>query len=55
MGELPSKQAPNKPLLEMFQVWTDDDWSLSIDAATIFSELDAADDYLRANFNRVMG
>ena len=54
VGELPIKHAPKKPLLEVFQVWTGDGWSPSIDAAAIFSEIDAADDYIRANFDRVM-
>jgi hypothetical protein len=54
VGELPSKQAPKKPQLEVFQVWTGDGWSTSPDAATIFAELDAADDYIRANFDRIM-
>lgn len=55
VGELPSKQASKKPLSDVFQVWTGNGWSASIAAATIFSALDAADDYIRANFDRVMG
>mgnify|MGYP001341674155 CR=1 FL=1 len=54
VGEVPSKQAPKKPQLEVFQVWTGDGWSTSADAAAIFSALDSADDYIRANFDRVM-
>jgi hypothetical protein len=54
VGEAPSKQAPKKPQLEVFQVWTGDCWSTSTDAAAIFSALDLADDYIRANFDRVM-
>ncbi len=53
-GEPPTKQAPKKPMVEGFQVWTGDRWSTSIEAAAVFSELDAADDYIRANFDRVM-
>lgn len=53
-GELPIKHAPKKPHLEVFQVWTGDGWSPLIDAAAIFSTPEAADEYLRENFDRVM-
>jgi hypothetical protein len=53
-GELPVKHAPKKPLNGVFQVWTGDGWSQSIDAAVSFSEIEAADDYIRENFDRVM-
>jgi hypothetical protein len=53
-GELPIKHAPQKPMLEVFQVWTGDGWSPSIDAATIFSSREAANEYLRENFDRIM-
>ena len=53
-GELPIKHAPKKPHLEVFQVWTGDGWSPSIDAAAIFMARVEADEYIRANFDRVM-
>lgn len=54
-GELPTKAVPKKRLADdAFQVWTGSGWSPSHDAAAVFSGLDAADDYIRANFNRVM-
>jgi hypothetical protein len=55
VGEPPSKQAPKKPMPEVFQVWTGDSWSTSADTAAVFPALDAADEYIRANFDRVMG
>lgn len=53
-GELPSKAVPRKQIVDVFQVWTGSGWSTSQDAAVVFSALDAADDYIRANFDRVM-
>ena len=53
-GELPIKHAPKKPQLQVFQVWTGDGWSPSLEAATIFPSQEAADEYIRANFDRVM-
>lgn len=54
-GEIPSKSAPKKRMADdAFQVWTGSGWSASHAAAAVFSELDAADDYIRANFDRVM-
>lgn len=53
-GELPSKQPPKKPIVDVFQVWTGDGWSPSAAGAVLFSALDAADDYIRANYGRVM-
>lgn len=53
-GELPSKQAPKKPLPEVFQVWTGDGWSGTMGDATLFTAIEGADDYIRANFVRVM-
>ena len=54
-GELPSKSAPKKRMDDdVLQVWTGSGWSTSHAAAAVFSGLDAADDYIRANFDRVM-
>ena len=53
-GELPSSRIPKKPLLEVFQVWTGDGWSATITDATSFTAIDVADEYIRANYARVM-
>lgn len=54
-GEPSSKSAPKKQMPnDVFQVWTGSDWSTSHATAALFSGLDAADDYIRANFDRVM-
>jgi hypothetical protein len=54
VGEVAVKHAPKKSVSDVFQVWTGDSWSTSLSAATVFSTLDAADEYIRANFDRVM-
>lgn len=51
VGELPSNRIPKKPL---FQVWTGNAWSATIADATTFTAVDVADEYIRANFARVM-
>ena len=53
-GELPSNRIPRKPLLEVFQVWTGHGWSATITDATFFTDIDVADEYIRANYARVM-
>lgn len=53
-GELPSSRVPKKTPPEVFQVWTGQGWSATITDATLFSEIDVADEYIRANFVRVM-
>ena len=53
-GELPSNRIPKKPLLEVFQVWTGRGWSATITDATFFTTIDVADEYIRANYARVM-
>jgi len=50
-GELPSNRVPKRAL---FQVWTGHDWSATITDATTFTAVDVADEYIRANFARVM-
>lgn len=54
-GELPNKSAPKKRMADdVLQVWTGSAWSPSHADAALFAGLDAADDYIRANFTRVM-
>lgn len=53
-GELPSNRVPKKAPLEVFQVWTGEGWSPTITDATLFTAVDVADEYIRANFSRVM-
>ena len=54
-GELPSITAPKKRGSDVYQVWTGDGWSESLADAKTFTAFDAADEYTRENFNRVMG
>lgn len=54
VGELPTKHAAKRSSTEAFQVWTGDGWSMSINTAATFSALDTADEYIRANYDRVM-
>lgn len=53
-GELPSNRIPKNSPHEVFQVWTGDEWSATITDATLFTAIDVADEYIRANFSRVM-
>ncbi len=53
-GELPSNRVPKKRPLEVFQVWTGQEWSATITDATFFTDIDVADEYIRANYARVM-
>jgi hypothetical protein len=52
--EPPKGHAPKKTMTDVFQVWTGDGWSAMLPAAVVFSALDAADDYIRANYARIM-
>ena len=38
-----------------YQVWTGDSWSLVKADATTFGTLDQADEYVKANYNRLSG
>jgi hypothetical protein len=44
----------SRSLNDPYQVWTGFDWSSNIDAAVFFPSLDDADEYVRANFPRLM-
>ena len=54
-GELPSSRAPKQRPAEVHQVWTGDRWSATATDAKTFSAIDAADEYIRENYVRVMG
>jgi len=53
-GDLPSKSAPKRQSTEVYQVWTGDRWSNDMTDAKTFQTMDEADEYVRANSNRVM-
>ena len=48
-----NKRAP-KNLSDTYLVWTGDGWSSDITNAEIFDSTEAAEDYIRANSDRVM-
>ncbi len=43
-----------KRLIDTYQVWTGKQWSSTAEEAMTFVSIDAADDYLRANFAKIM-
>lgn len=53
-GEIPTNRAP-KRAADTYQVWTGDSWSTVMDDAQTFQTLDAADEYVRVNYARVVG
>ena len=53
-GEPPSNRVPQKDRLDVFQVWTGEGWSATITDATFFTDIAVADEYIRANYARVM-
>ena len=54
-GELPSNSAPKKRAVQVYEVWTGDEWSATMIDAKTFTAIDAADEYVRANYVLVMG
>jgi hypothetical protein len=54
VGELSSKQAPKKRESDDYQVWTGNGWSATMADAATFLAIAGADEYIRANFARVM-
>jgi hypothetical protein len=54
-GELPSIRAPKKQMTDVYRVWTGIGWSATMTDAKPFAEIDAADEYVRANYALVMG
>lgn len=53
-GEPPCKQAPKRRDSEVYQVWTGNGWSATMTDAATFLAIDGADEYIRANYARVM-
>ena len=49
----PSKRAPARPS-DVYEVWTGASWSESRGDALSFTSLEAADEYVRANFAKVI-
>ena len=48
--DAPTKRAPKRTRLEVYEVWTGDHWSAAMTDAKKFDTLDKADDYVRANY-----
>ena len=48
----PTARAPNRPTYD-YRVWTGTCWSSTRADAVSFASLDAADEYVRANFAKV--
>ena len=49
---IPTKQAPRR-LSDVYQVWTGAIWSTHMPDAQEFASLDAADEYVRANYAKL--
>lgn len=43
-----------KRLLDTYQVWTGSQWSTVASEAVTFTTMDEADEYVRANYTRIM-
>ena len=54
-GEAASHRAPKRRANETYQVWTGTGWSANATDAKTFPAIDAADEYVRANYAKVMG
>jgi hypothetical protein len=54
-GQIPTSKAPKKMVSDVYQVWTGTGWSATVTDAATFTESDSADEYIRANYARVMG
>lgn len=53
-GSSPTTRAPTR-LTEVYEVWTGTRWSTTREEAISFKSLDAADEYVRANYATVAG
>lgn len=53
-GASPTTRAPTR-LTEVYEVWTGTCWSTTREEAISFRSLDAADEYVRANYATVAG
>ncbi len=47
-------RAAPKSLSNVFQVWTGDRWSQTSEEAKLFTTMDDAEEYVRANYTKVM-
>ncbi len=54
-ADAPTNRAPKGRPSGNYEVWTGENWSAELNNAKPFDTLDAADDYVRANFARVTG
>jgi hypothetical protein len=54
-SDAPTARAPKHPLSEKSAVWTGRTWSAEMSEAMSFDTLDDADEYVRANFSKVVG
>jgi hypothetical protein len=55
MSDAPVNRPPKAKLSSSFQVWAGDAWSLVKTDAMTFDTLDAADEYVKANYRRLSG
>ncbi len=55
MSDAPEKKPPKARAAGSYQVWTGDTWSLVTAAAMVFSTLNEADEYVKANYQRLNG
>ena len=53
--DAPTARAPKGPLSGSIAVWTGDVWSAVMSEAMTFHTLDDADEYVRANYSKVVG
>lgn len=53
-GDLPSRSAPKRRAVEVYQVWTGDKWSAAVSEAKTFKTETEADEYVKANSSRIM-
>jgi hypothetical protein len=51
----PTNRAPKRAMPDAYEVWTGTAWSTSMPEAKTFATLDAADEYVRANYSKVTG
>lgn|ERR1041385_232548 len=55
LSDAPTTRPPKSPVAASIAVWTGDAWSAVMDDAITFDTLDAADEYVKANYTRVAG
>jgi hypothetical protein len=52
--QAPTARAPKRQS-DVYEVWTGERWSKTMEEAKLFDTLDRADDYVRANYGKVIG